>query len=74
MQRRGLGQQRQPRRRQRHLARRAGQQRDAQLLLEFPDAVAERGLGDAQMRRRAMEAAALGDGQKGLEAEEIDTH
>ena len=66
-----LGQQFQPLRRQRDLARRADEQAHPELLLEFADAVAERGLGDAQMRRRAMEAAALGDGEKGLQSQEI---
>src|SRR5579885_731684 len=60
--------------RQRHLARRARKQLEAELLLELAHAVADRRLRQVEMRRRALEAAALGDAEKGLEAQKIDAH
>jgi hypothetical protein len=60
--------------RQRHLARRAREQLEPEVLLELAHAVADRRLRQVEMRRRPLEAAALGNAEKGLEAEKIDAH
>src|SRR5207237_2680020 len=48
-------------RRDRHLARRASKQRNAQLAFERADLAADRGRGDAKLLRRCREAAGLDD-------------
>ncbi len=60
--------------RQRHLAGGARDQLDAELVLELAHAMADRGLRQVEMRGRLSEAAALRDAQKGLQAEEVDSH
>ena len=52
-------------------ARRARQQPDAQPLLKPPDAVAERRLRDAELGRRAGEAALAGDDDESLKIVEV---
>ena len=56
--------------RQRHAARGAGEQHDAQLLLELPHRLAHRGARDAELARGAAEAAQPGDGEEDLELRE----
>src|ERR1700722_2737006 len=51
---------------QRHLARGAGKELDAELVLELAHAMADRGLRQIQVRGRALEAAALRDAEEGL--------
>src|SRR5262249_36049231 len=59
---------------QRHLAGGAGEQLDAELVLELAHAMADRGLRQVEGRCSALKAAALGDAEEGLQAEEIDAH
>ena len=47
---------------------------EPEVLLELAHAVADRRLRQVEMRRRPLEAAALGNAEKGLEAEKIDAH
>ena len=47
---------------------------DAEVVLELAHPVRECRLGQIEVRGGAMEAAALGDGEKGFDAEEVDTH
>src|SRR5262249_19171628 len=56
--------------RQRAAARRADQEHDAQLLLELPHGLADRGPGDAELTRRAAEAAQAREGEERLELRE----
>jgi hypothetical protein len=60
--------------RQRHLAGGAGEQLEAELVLELAHAMADRGLRQVEVRRRPLEAAALRDAEEGLQAEEVDAH
>ena len=69
-----LGQEIEPRLRERHLPRRAGQELDAEILFQLADPVAESRLRQVQMRGRMLEAASLGDGDESMEAQEVDTH
>jgi hypothetical protein len=50
---------------------RSGQQADTELLLEPPDLVAERRLGDVQPGRRSSEMELLGDGHEVLDEPEV---
>jgi hypothetical protein len=52
---------------QRDAARVANQERHAELLLELPHRLADRGRGDAELARRAAEAAQAGDGKEHLQ-------
>lgn len=58
----GLGQEEPAGRGDLHLPRRAAQQRDAELVLQLPDRVRKRGLGEVQAFGGAAEVAGLGDG------------
>ncbi len=69
-----LRQEREPGRGQRHLAGRPRQEPDAEILLELAHPVAERRLRQVEMGGRELEAAALRDGDEGVQAEKVDPH
>ena len=50
------------------------QEPDPEILLELAHPVAERRLRQVEMRGRELEAAALGDGDEGVQAEKVDPH
>ena len=60
--------------RQRHLAGSPRQELHAEILFELADPVAEGRLRQVEMRRRELEAAALGNGDEGMKAEKVDAH
>jgi hypothetical protein len=66
-----LGEQRLAGRRQLDAPAGSGQQADTELLLEPPDLVAERRLGDVQPCRRSSEMKLLGDGHEVLDEPEV---
>ena len=59
---------------QRHLAGGAGEQLDAELVLELAHAMADRGLRQVEVRGGLLEAAALRDAEESLQAEKVDAH
>ena len=69
-----LGQETEPRLRERHFPRRAGQELDAEILFQLADPMAESRLRQVQVSGRMLEAASLGDGDESMEAQEVDTH